>query len=52
MDDSDDTGTSENDNFDGIASQHFVFAAYALAPWTVRLEGAYTRAPIFSPRSQ
>lgn len=52
MDDSDDSGASENDNFDGIASQHFLFAAYAHAPWTLRLEGTWTRAPMSSEHSQ
>ena len=49
MDDSDDSGTSVNDNFDGIATQHYLFSRLDLDLWTVKLEGTYTRAPMNSP---
>lgn len=44
MDDSDDSGASANDNFDGIATQHFLFSHFSRALWLFRLEGIYTRA--------
>ena len=46
MNDSDDSGESVNDNFDGVATQHYLFGKYEIAEWKVRLEGTYTRAPI------
>lgn len=49
MQDSDDSGRSENDNFDGIAAQHYIFGLYELEMWTLRLEGTYTSAPHFRP---
>ena len=49
MDDSDDSGTSVNDNFAGIATQHYLFGHFETDLWTVKLEGTYTRAPIDSP---
>ncbi len=52
MDDSDDSGRSENDNFDGIALQHYVSAAYRVNAWTLRLEGTLTRAAVSSPYQQ
>ncbi|MDL2272596.1 OprD family porin [Desulfovibrio sp. OttesenSCG-928-I05] len=51
MNDSSDSGRA-NDNFDGIASQHFLFARLEKAPWTWRLEATYTRAPMSSPEHQ
>lgn len=45
MDDSDDSGTSENDNFDGPATQYYLFSHLARALWLFKLEGTYTRAP-------
>lgn len=39
MNDSDDSGKSENDNFDGLASLHYLFGKYEVPPWTFRLEG-------------
>ena len=44
MNDSDDSGVSPNDNFDGWATQHYAFGMLERAPWTFRLEGTYTRA--------
>lgn len=38
MNDSDDSGKSENDNFDGLASLHYLFGKYEVPPWTFRLE--------------
>ncbi|OXS28669.1 MAG: hypothetical protein BCS36_02200 [Desulfovibrio sp. MES5] len=52
MADSDDSGTSTNDNFDGLAVQHFAFAKLETAPWTLRLEGTYTSAPTSSAVQQ
>lgn len=52
MRDSDDSGQSENDNFDGLAAQHYVFGLYELNMWIFRLEGTYTSAPISGPYSQ
>ncbi len=43
MADSDGSG-SANDNFDGIATQHFLFSRYEPGLWTLRLEFTYTRA--------
>lgn len=43
MADSDNSGV--NDNFDGVATHHFLGARYENGPWTVRLEGTYTYAP-------
>lgn len=34
-----------NDNFDGVATQHFFFSKYTLGPWTLRGELTYTLAP-------
>jgi hypothetical protein len=48
MDDSDDSGMSPNDNFAGIASQHYLFGRFDTDLWTVKLEGAHTRAPVNS----
>lgn len=45
MDDSDDSGESLNDNFAGIAAQHYLFGHFARGLWLVKLEGTYTRAP-------
>lgn len=45
MADSDDSGASENDNFAGVASQHYAYAHLSLAPWLFKLEGTFTRAP-------
>ncbi len=44
MDDSDDSG-SVNDNFSGMAFQHFLHAKYEYKLWTFRLEFTYTQAP-------
>ena len=52
MDDSDDSGKGENDNFDGLASLHYLFGKYEAPPWTFRLEGTYARAPMSGPQSQ
>ena len=52
MADSDDTGRSGNDNFDGLAVQHYLFGKYEAAPWTFRLEGTWTFAPMSGPHSQ
>lgn len=52
MNDSDDSGKSENDNFDGLASLHYLFGKYEVPPWTFRLEGTYVRAPMSGPQSQ
>lgn len=52
MGDSDNSGQSANDNFDGTALQHFLFVRYEYAPWTARLEATYTRAPMSSPVHQ
>jgi len=43
MDDSDSSGA--NDNFDGPATQHFLFGKYTTGPWTFRAEYTYTLAP-------
>ncbi len=43
MADSDDSG-GPNDNFDGIATQHFLFSRYEMGMWTYRLEFTYTQA--------
>lgn len=43
---------SENDNFDGLASLHYLFGKYEAPPWTFRLEGTYVRAPMSGPQSQ
>ena len=43
MDDSHSSGA--NDNFDGPATQHFLFAHYTTGPWTVKAEYTYTIAP-------
>ena len=51
MTDSDDDG-GVNDNFDGIALQHYLFGLYELDMWTFRLEGTYTSAPMSGPWSQ
>ena len=45
MGDNDDSGSSPNDNFSGVASQHFVYAAWGWKLWELKLEGSYTRAP-------
>ncbi len=52
MDDSDDSVDSPNDNFAGIASQHYLFTRYTTGPWTLRLEGTYTRAPFRGKEQQ
>lgn len=52
MDDSDDSGSGLNDNFDGLASLHYLFGRYDLAPWTLRLESTWARAPMSGPYSQ
>ena len=52
MNDSDDSGKSENDNFDGLASLHYLFGKYEVPPWTFRLEGTYVRTPMSGPQSQ
>lgn len=52
MDDSDDSGESPNDNFDGLASLHYLFGRYETPPWTFRFEGTYVRAPMSGPQSQ
>ncbi len=52
MDDSDDDPHSVNNNFAGIASQHYLYARHSLDAWTFRLEGTYTRAPFDGPRQQ
>ncbi len=44
MDDSASSGP--NDNFDGIATQHFLFGKYELGKWTFRAEYTYTLAPM------
>lgn len=43
MDDSD--SGEANDNFDGPATQHFLFSKFATGPWTFRAEYTYTLAP-------
>ncbi len=43
MGDSDDS-ESADDNFDGIATQHFLFSRLELGMWTCRLEFTYTQA--------
>lgn len=50
MDDSDDSGTSVNDNFAGIASHHYGFARFDTDLWTLKLEATYTRAPVNNAR--
>lgn len=45
MGDNDNTGASANDNFDGTASQHYLFVRYSADMWEFGLEGLYTRAP-------
>lgn len=52
MTDSEDSRTSPNDNFDGLALQHYLFAKLETAPWTFRLEGLYTIAPASSAEHQ
>ena len=52
MDDSDDSGLSDNDNFDGLATQHYLFSHFTRALWTLKLEGTYTRAPIDNAHQQ
>ncbi len=49
MADSDDDKGSPDNNFDGMAAQHFLFARYNLEDWTVRLEFTYTEAGQSSP---
>ncbi len=49
MDDSDDSGTNVNDNFAGIATQHYLFSRFDTDSWTMKLEATYTRAPVNSP---
>ena len=51
MADSDDGG-GVNNNFDGLALQHYLFGLYELDMWTFRLEGTYTAAPMSGPWSQ
>lgn len=45
MDDSDDSGKSVNDNFEGTAFQHYLFTWLTHNAWTFKLEGTYTRSP-------
>ena len=45
MNDSDDSGKSENDNFDGLASLHYLFGKYEAPPWTFRLEAPTSALP-------
>lgn len=52
MQDSDDSGRNDNDNFDGLAVQHYFFARYEPGLWAFRLEGTWTFAPMSSPYSQ
>jgi len=52
MDDNDDSGASDNDNFDGIALQHYLGTSYRIDAWTLRLEGTLTRAAMSSPHHQ
>lgn len=49
MGDNNNDADSLNDNFAGTASHHYLFAHYTNAPWTLKLEGTYTRAPFNSP---
>lgn len=48
MGDSDDSG-GPNDNFDGLAQQHFLSLHYDLAPWQFQLEALHTVAPENAP---
>lgn len=45
VNDSDDSGKSLNDNFDALATQHYLFGKYETPIWLFRLEGTYTEAP-------
>ncbi len=48
MADSDNSG-SVNDNFAGLAYQHYVHAKFETGPWTLRSEFTYTWAPMNNP---
>jgi hypothetical protein len=52
MGDNDNSGRTPNDNFDGVARQHYALLEYSMDYWNFKLEGTYTRASVNNPEQQ